>query len=345
MKDLEKGKFNNNFNILRLLAAIQVFCFHSFEHLEVNYGKIITYFTFYRGVIIFFTISGYLVFASLDRNRENIKQYILNRVGRIYPALWFSTLLSIVTILSVYKIENITSFFVYIFGQLTIFQFWTPAMLRGYGVSAPNGSLWTIVVELQFYFILIFIYFKCNTKIKLGVLFLFSVIFNVLIGLANETIIIKLLKVSIFPYLYNFLIGSIFYKFTILKKKLLDNKFIYWFLICQLFYILDIFPGYFPNFFGFIANTVLSITVLSFAFSYTNYIKELKMDISYGVYLYHMVFLNFFIQKYGVEEIKNSYLWLIYIIIVFVVSIFSHYCVEEPILSFFKKKKINEINV
>ena len=78
MKDLEKGKFNNNFNILRLLAAIQVFCFHSFEHLEVNYGKIIRYFTFYRGVIIFFTISGYLVFASLDRNRENIKQYILN---------------------------------------------------------------------------------------------------------------------------------------------------------------------------------------------------------------------------------------------------------------------------
>ena len=65
------------------------------------------------------------------------------------------------------------------------------------------------------------------------------------------------------------------------------------------------------------------------------------MDISYGVYLYHMVFLNFFIQKYGVEEIKSSYLWLIYIIIVFVVSIFSHYCVEEPILSFFKKKKIN----
>ena len=307
----------------------------------MNYGKIIRYFTFYRGVIIFFTISGYLVFASLDRNRENIKQYILNRVGRIYPALWFSTLLSIVTILSIYKIENVTSFFVYIFGQLTIFQFWTPAMLREYGVSAPNGSLWTIVVELQFYFILIFIYFKCNTKIKLGMLFLFSVIFNVFIGLANETIIIKLLKVSIFPYLYNFLIGSIFYKFTILKKKLLDNKFIYWFLICQLFYILDIFPGYFPNFFGFIANTVLSITVLSFAFSYTNYIKELKMDISYGVYLYHMVFLNFFIQKYGVEEIKSSYLWLIYIIIVFVVSIFSHYCVEEPILSFFKKKKIN----
>ena len=341
MKSLEKVKFNNNFNILRLLAAIQVFCFHSFEHLEINYNKIISYFSFYRGVIIFFTISGYLVFASLDRNKENIKQYILNRMGRIYPALWFSTLLTILTILLVYKIEDIFSFFLYIFGQLTIFQFWTPSTLRGYGVSAPNGSLWTIIVELQFYFILIFIYFKCNTKLKLGLLFLFSIIFNIIIGLSGETVIIKLLKVSIFPYLYNFLIGSIFYKFNILKKKLLDNKFIYWFIICQLFYILKIFPAYFPNFLGFIANTILSITVLSFAFSYTNYIKESKMDISYGIYLYHMVFLNFFIQKYGVEKIKNSYLWIIYIAIVFMVSIFSHYCIEEPILKLFKNKKVN----
>ncbi len=341
MKSLEKRKFKNNFNILRLLAAIQVFCFHSFEHLEISHGKILSYFAFYRGVIIFFTISGYLVFASLDRNRENIKQYILNRIGRIYPALWFSTLLSIVTILLVYKIKNILSFFMYIFGQLTFFQFWTPSILRGYGVSAPNGSLWTIIVELQFYFILIFVYFKCNTKIKLCLLFLFSIGFNIFISLLNETVIIKLLKVSIFPYLYNFLIGSIFYRFSILKKKLLENKFIYWFLICQIFYILKIFPGYFPNFPGFIANTVLSITVLSFAFSYTDYIKELKMDISYGIYLYHMVFLNFFIQKYGIEETKNSHLWIAYVIIVFMVSIFSHYCVEEPFLNIFKRKKVS----
>lgn len=264
---------------------------------------------------------------------------MLNRAKRIYPALWFSTLVSVILILVSYKIESIFSFLLYILGQLTFFQFWTPSILRNYGLGNPNGSLGTIFIELQFYIILIFIYYKCNTKKKLLFLFFISIISNIFIGFMNqEMVLTKLLRVFTLPYLYNFLIGSIFYKFDILKKKLLENKFIYWLLLCQVFYILGIIPEYFPRtFLEFVSNFVLSITALSFAFSYTNYLKNFKFDISYGIYLYHMIFLNYFIHNFGVEIIKNSYLWLLNGFLVLFASIFSFYFIEKPMLSYQRK--------
>ncbi|WP_427171857.1 hypothetical protein KST23_03745 [Fusobacterium nucleatum] len=77
----------NNFNLLRLLAAIQVMLFHTIEHLNLEVIPFLNYFSTYKGVIILFTVSGYLIYLSLERNSTNIKQYIYNRLGRIYPAL------------------------------------------------------------------------------------------------------------------------------------------------------------------------------------------------------------------------------------------------------------------
>lgn len=49
-------------------------------------------------------------------------------------------------------------------GQATIFQFWTPDFLRGYGVGCPNGALWTISIFIQFYFCVFFIYKWLNKR-------------------------------------------------------------------------------------------------------------------------------------------------------------------------------------
>ena len=45
-------------------------------------------------------------------------------------------------------------FILFIFCQSSIFQFWTPNFLRGYGCGTPNGSLWTIGILIQFYIII-----------------------------------------------------------------------------------------------------------------------------------------------------------------------------------------------
>lgn len=83
----------NNFDLIRLFAAFQVMLFHTAEHLNLNIG-ILNYLSSYRGVIIFFTISGYLIYLSYERNQNNLGQYIKNRLGRIFPALWVSTIIS-----------------------------------------------------------------------------------------------------------------------------------------------------------------------------------------------------------------------------------------------------------
>lgn len=209
----------NNFNLIRLLAAIQVMLFHTTEHLEIKMTTILKYFSSYSGVIIFFTISGYLIYMSLERNSNNFKQYLCNRLGRIYPALWVSTFFSfILLIFSGYlKINNIFNIklLIYWFGQLTIFQFWTPQILRDYAVGTPNGSLWTITVEIQFYILLMFIFLSKRKNIIFHILSILSIMLNIFVytRYSKDFIFVKLFSVSIIPYFYNFMIGVYFAKY------------------------------------------------------------------------------------------------------------------------------------
>ena len=81
---------NNNFDLIRLLAALQVLIWHGAVHLDVFdkiYGLLNVLFQL-PGVPIFFTISGFLITHSLERSNFQLKKYFQNRALRIYPALW-----------------------------------------------------------------------------------------------------------------------------------------------------------------------------------------------------------------------------------------------------------------
>jgi len=60
------------------------------------------------------------------------------------------------------------------------------------------------------------------------------------------------------------------------------------------------------------------------------------IDISYGIYLYHMLFLNFFIHKFGIIGAKERMLY--YITLTFLVAILSDKFLERPILNYIKNK-------
>ena len=82
---------NNNFNLVRLLAAASVIVSHGWlatggEHaIEPLYGP--TPFTLgQHAVLVFFSLSGFLVAASLHRART-IGEFLWARILRIYPAL------------------------------------------------------------------------------------------------------------------------------------------------------------------------------------------------------------------------------------------------------------------
>lgn len=340
----------NNFDLIRLFAAIQVMFFHTVEHLNLEIG-FFKYFSSYRGVIIFFTISGYLIYLSYERNKNNLWQYIRNRVGRIFPALWVATIISfLILLISGYlDLKNIFNIKIWLYwlGQLSIFQFWTPDILRGYGVGTPNGSLWTITVEIQFYIIIFFLFRILKNMKWINTLTISSIILNMIVYsmLSKELLIVKLFGVTLVPYFYNFMLGVYFARYRNRLQSFLENKFIYWFIIYNLYvYGLKVYPSYYINFGSLISNVLLGIMILSFAFSFKNLSSFLLrgIDISYGIYLYHMLFLNYLIYKWQVNEKIDEKKILYYIFMTIIMAFLSYRYVEEPALKYLKKRGRNE---
>ena len=64
---------------------------------------------------------------------------------RIYPALWFSLIVTIFLLFySVSDYEKIifeSEFLLWLIAQISFFQFYTPDILRFWGTGTPNGAL------------------------------------------------------------------------------------------------------------------------------------------------------------------------------------------------------------
>jgi peptidoglycan/LPS O-acetylase OafA/YrhL len=160
--------YHNNFDLLRLIAAIQVMAYHAISNrsttLNIPPHWIETFLAFFPGVPIFFTISGFLLTLSYDRNPE-ILSYWRNRILRIYPALFVCFAVTLIILCFMGFLNSIVlynpRFYLWIVAQLSIVQFYNPDFLQ-YGNGIVNGSLWTISIELQFYLLLPFILTRIN---------------------------------------------------------------------------------------------------------------------------------------------------------------------------------------
>ena len=344
----------NNFDLIRLIAALQVVFRHTQHHFELNdvcktIGE--NFLNYFPGVPIFFCVSGFLIFWSFDRNSDRIKNYFKNRFLRLFPALWLCLIITLILIfndsLEPLKILKNSQFYLWFIGQSTFFQFWTPDILRFWGVQTPNGSLWTIIVELQFYFLVPVIYFllsKFKKNWSIYLIFLMSITANIIIGqFGEEDMIYKIGGVSILPYLYNFLLGVLAYIHWDKIKTLVEGKFMLWISI----YITYIF--FFGNFLGFnlnsyfifnpfhfITNIILGFVVLSAAFSGNALSNKLlnHNDISYGIYIYHMLVINYFVERKNIGD--GIYMFYTFVIVI-ILSYLSWKFIEKPALQLKKK--------
>ena len=69
-----KAKFSfekNVFDIIRYYAMFQVMIIHTVEHFKLQLPGILANIFKFPGVVILFSLSGYLTTASLDRNSKN----------------------------------------------------------------------------------------------------------------------------------------------------------------------------------------------------------------------------------------------------------------------------------
>jgi peptidoglycan/LPS O-acetylase OafA/YrhL len=158
---------DNNFNLVRLLAAGCVLASHSWplsgtpgEPFERFAGFSLGHF----GVDIFFVVSGFLVTASLF-SRGSLRSFLRARSLRIFPALAvnaFGTALvigALVTSLPLARYLTAPGTWVYAVFNSTTWPWgvvWTlPGVFRGLpSGNAVNGALWSLPWELTMYAIL-----------------------------------------------------------------------------------------------------------------------------------------------------------------------------------------------
>lgn len=325
----------NNFDLIRLFAAFEVVIGHSVLHLEVKESFISDFddifLAQFPGVPIFFFISGFLIYGSLARNSDNLMLYARNRLLRIYPALWVALIITVVLICNAFPQPLSVLFFSLDFWswlgcQISFFHFYTPDILRFWGVGVPNGSLWTIAVELQFYLLLPLVVIIGNrwlSKVKLVVslLVVSALLSCFMFSYVNgDTLLFKLSVVTVLPYFYFFAIGILAKIFWKKVGCFLEGNFFYWFLGYLIFQFFA--KGFFnlqtttylvQTPFNVISSFILAGVVFSAAFTQRDLSGRLLRgnDISYGVYVYHMLLINWFVQHGYVGEMKYIFLILV----------------------------------
>ena len=164
LSDYAVGR-DNNFNLIRLAAALSVIFSHSvavlglpssreffFDHLGLSLAEM--------AVDVFFVTSGFLVAGSLV-NRGDVVAFLWARALRIYPAIWVMLVLTVFALAPALTALPLAD---YLTSPKTHEYFAKCATLIG-GVrySLPgvfetnplhaefNGSLWTLPIELRLY--------------------------------------------------------------------------------------------------------------------------------------------------------------------------------------------------
>jgi len=300
---------DNNFDLIRLVAALQVVFVQRARHLRVPIARsVLEVVERFPRVPIFFVISGFLVSSSYERS-SRLSAYAKNRLLRIYPGLWVCFVASVATVLVFHGPHaSVPKVAAWILAQLSIGQVYNPDFLRGYGVGALNGSLWTIPVELQFYLALPLLYFFFErlrwNRLVLGLIAVGLVVIYVeyaRLKTAGAHEYVKVLGVTVVPRLYLFLAGVFLQRTPGVVDRYLRSRASYWLIAYAGVSAALGFAG--ADVTGNLLNPVCALTLagLTISLALTPIAQSHRWlsgnDISYGVYIYHMVAINALVES------------------------------------------------
>ena len=329
---------DNCLNSIRLLAALSVMYIHAVAHLDVDVPEFVTtIFSMFPGVPIFFFLSGFLVWNSIGKS-NGIVAYAKKRFWRIYPQLWTAVVLSIVIIIFQYnKPIEFAKLGIFAITQGTIMQFWTPEFLREYGCGTPNGALWTIGITIQFYIVAYFVYKLIHKKnIFIWIAWIVFSVFvtylsNVITGMF-PSLISKLYNQLVIRYLWIFLTGAMIAEKNEIMVPFLKKYWMFFVGVAMFFYMFPQFDLNYNNY-NILFCIFQVVGLLGVAYRYPG--VNIKFDISYGIYLYHMIVINVMIELGFSGKIQN-------LVIAMLLSIVLAYISEKTIGQFSIKKKVTD---
>jgi peptidoglycan/LPS O-acetylase OafA/YrhL len=335
---LLKGTREYELDALRGIAALLVVLFHysqwsDFDLRFLHIGS--------TGVDLFFLISGYVIFMTLNKTATS-GEFIISRLSRLFPSYLTMITLTLLTIkiLAPGVFPDIQE----ILGNLTMLQ-------PFFRVPNIDDVYWTLTVELEFY-ILLLILFKLNWLNRI----LYIGFFLVLIFQAYHYIALAyfsnsplyIIPRSLFPIISHFQLffaGILFYKVktegysTIIYAMLLlcflasiplfidSGKAHYFISLPEYVTMLAL---YFLIFYLFVNRKLASIAISPLLF---------LGNISYCLYLIHlkagMLMHQYLVQTCGLnKEIALLILLAIMIIVSYIVTFF----IERPLITFIRRR-------
>jgi peptidoglycan/LPS O-acetylase OafA/YrhL len=333
-------KKDNNIEWLRLLFAFQVMYVHSYKHLLGDSPEFIDRIP---GVPAFFFLSGFLIYSSYKRT-DSISSYFKKRFLRIFPALLIVTIygafLGVIYGFYSDSVISLERFVIWFSSQITFFQFYNPVEFRGLGVGVINGVLWTISVEVLFYFFIpIFVYFEKISKYTIYIISSASLVIYIFgIDIFSDVVlygksIMDYVWLTPIPWLWMFLSGVLFFKHYHEINRLLP-----YFSISILFVIILAYNGGTGPLFNTNGNgigVIYFFLLISATYSVAFYLpyRKLGFDLSYGIYIWHMPIINTIIFM-GVDLIEPVFM---VVLLSLFIAAFSWFYIEKPMIS---RKKI-----
>jgi peptidoglycan/LPS O-acetylase OafA/YrhL len=350
--DEHKG-FAQGFDFLRVLLATSIIGWHAAQlsaHVEMVRASVF-WFTEYMLVPMFFALSGFLVAGS--SMRLSTKNFLLNRAARILPALAadivFAALLigPLVTTLTTRQYFSDPTFFSYFLNITGWMQYELPGVFENNPRHDVNGSLWTVPFEMGCYVMLAGLMISGAIKRpRLILLLTFAVLMagvHLMIAsshlASNHPSPLENLAMSLFLFkgallLPSFLIGIVFYQ---LRHHIPFSGSIAIGLVGAVILV-----SVFGN-----SNLLLSpaapVIILPLLGYLTVTIGLLPMprlpgfdggDYSYGLYLYHVPFLQLLVH-YFPEVLTGDHWWLLFVgglALSLMAAAISWHVIEYPVL-------------
>jgi peptidoglycan/LPS O-acetylase OafA/YrhL len=300
----------NNFDLLRLLAALQVAVVHGIGILKPTgyFARLLgAGLDRFPGVPIFFVISGVLISKSYEHS-DSLRDYLRNRCLRIFPGLWVCLVVSVAVILAlgVGSLGRITTpdWLLWWAGQMSIFQSFQAAFLEPLSTGL-NRSLWTIPIELEFYIVLPALYGILRPRRRLGNMRLLAI---ALASLAVQLLIVNshrsvvqvraysLLGMTLAPYLWMFLVGVSIQRNWSTVRGWVFGRAHWWglgyLMLCAAARWLRVDTG--GNYMSPVYLLPLAGLIVSLATSAPQLSDRILRhhDVSYGLYLYHMLVID-----------------------------------------------------
>ena len=329
---------------LRAIAVLLVIFFHVDQPILNNIFK-----NGFIGVDIFLVISGFLITSIFLKDNFSVKNFVISRIRRLYPALLFTIFLTLLFFYFVtipIEFQNMgKSFISSIFGLSNILYFFQSGYWEPLSSSKPLLHTWSLSLEIQFYisYLILFIclqgrYFKqfviLLTLVSFS-LYLFSFIgsFDFFFREQYLNLLDFYLLISRF---WEFGVGAL----TCFFYEKINKRNNYYFFIGILFILLSIInniSNFYPNYSILLCVFGSSLIIMFckqggkkiFINDFFNHIGK----ISYSLYLLHYPIIIFFFYYIGVSK---NFVNIFYILIsIYFLSLFSYYFIEKP---FYKSK-------